>query len=121
MESPDKPLAGRVAVVTGASRGLGLACARALEAGGARLALFARDADALCTAADSLGARAYPVDLADRAAAEVALGDCLADLGRIDVLVNNAAVQGRIGPFVAEGGDGWEDVFRVNLFAPVWL
>ncbi|AMV24147.1 3-oxoacyl-[acyl-carrier-protein] reductase FabG [Gemmata sp. SH-PL17] len=121
-----KPLADRVAVVTGASRGLGLALARALAANGARLGLLARDAGALQQAADAVRAegseaRAYPVDLTDRAGTEAAVASCLSDFGRVDVLVNNAAVQGTIGPFVAEGGDGWEDVFRVNLLAPVWL
>ncbi len=121
-----KPLADRVAVVTGASRGLGLALARALAANGARLGLLARDAGALQQAADAVRAegseaRVYPVDLTDRAGTEAAIASCLSDFGRVDVLVNNAAVQGAIGPFVAEGGDGWEDVFRVNLLAPVWL
>ncbi|MBP3959808.1 SDR family oxidoreductase [Gemmata sp. G18] len=121
-----KPLAGRVAVVTGASRGLGSALARALAANGARLGLLARDAGALQQAADAVRAegseaRIYPVDLTDRAGTGAAIASCLSDFGRIDVLVNNAAVQGTIGPFVAEGGGGWEDVFRVNLLAPVWL
>ena len=121
-----KPLAGRVAVVTGASRGLGSALARALAASGARLGLLARDAGALQQAADAVRAegseaRIYPVDLTDRAGTGAAIASCLSDFGGIDVLVNNAAVQGTIGPFVAEGGDGWDDVFRVNLLAPVWL
>ncbi len=121
-----KPLADRVAVVTGASRGLGLALARALAANGARLGLLARDAGALQQAADAVRAegseaRVYPVDLTDRAGTEAAIASCLSDFVRVDVLVNNAAVQGAIGPFTAEGGDGWEDVFRVNLLAPVWL
>ena len=92
------PLAGRVALVTGASRGIGLATARALAAAGADVALVARTAAALDAAArelaDAHGTRALPLpcDLRDPAAAARAAADATARLGPPDVLVSNAGV-----------------------------
>ena len=93
----DLQLAGTVAVVGGASRGLGLACARALAREGARVALVARDAAALREAAATLQreggtAQAFPCDLLDRAAVAAIPAAVRAGLGSPDVLVLNAAV-----------------------------
>lgn len=116
------PLADSVAVVTGASRGFGRAIAGALASAGARIALVARESDELrATEAELPDSHAIPADLAHPEGADRAAHACLNHFGRIDVLVNNAAIQGAIGPFVSEGGTDWEAVFRVNLFAPVRL
>jgi NADP-dependent 3-hydroxy acid dehydrogenase YdfG len=83
------PLAGRTAVVTGGSRGIGRAVAELLAANGARLTLLARDVDALGRVAGDLDARAIPCDVANDAdidRALVAIGDAP------DILVNNAGL-----------------------------
>jgi NADP-dependent 3-hydroxy acid dehydrogenase YdfG len=83
------PLAGRTAVVTGGSRGIGRAVAELLAANGARLTLLARDADALDRVAGELDARAIPCDVANDADIDRAL-DAIGDAP--DILVNNAGL-----------------------------
>lgn len=85
-------LAGRTAVVTGASRGIGAACARALDDAGARVALVARNKDDLEAVAASLGNDpvVLPSDLAEEGAADALAATLVEQLGRIDILVNNA-------------------------------
>ena len=91
---PPRALAGKVALVTGASRGIGLAAARALAQAGARVALLARDAAALQEAAAPLGEAglALGADVSDPGAVRAAFGALAAAWGRLDVLVSNAAV-----------------------------
>jgi NADP-dependent 3-hydroxy acid dehydrogenase YdfG len=95
-----RALGGKVAAVTGASRGIGLATAHALAARGMRIAMLARDRETLHAAAAPLGdaAVALAVDVADPGAVQAAFADIDRRLGRLDVLVNNAgtAVLGRI-------------------------
>jgi NADP-dependent 3-hydroxy acid dehydrogenase YdfG len=86
-------LRGRSAVVTGASRGIGLECARALYEGGARVVLIARHAEALTKVARELGVRAVAVacDMSDPESVEGALADVRTTIGGApDLLVNNA-------------------------------
>jgi NAD(P)-dependent dehydrogenase (short-subunit alcohol dehydrogenase family) len=116
----------RTALVTGASRGLGLALARRLAADGWRLVIDARGDEALSRAADELShlavVRAVPGDLADPAhrAALVAAAE---ELGRLDLLVNNASVLGPSPqPTLAEYPiDVLRDVYEVNVVAPLAL
>lgn len=84
-------LAGRLALVTGASRGIGLASARALAGAGARVIMMARNADVLHAAAADIGdaAIAMPCDVADVAAMERAMARLETDVGEPDLLVNN--------------------------------
>ncbi|MDX6657381.1 MAG: hypothetical protein QOH62_2174 [Solirubrobacteraceae bacterium] len=109
------------AIITGASRGLGQALARALDAGGWRLVLDARGGEALERAADDLGdAVALPGDVSDPGHRRALLA--LAG-PRIDLLVNNASILGPSPqPGVAEIPlDAFEEVHRVNVLAPLAL
>lgn len=92
----DTDMTGKVAVVTGASRGIGAAVARAFREAGARVALVARDAEALDWVADGLGATngdalAIPADVSDPAAVAAMVDRVLAQFGRLDFACNNAA------------------------------
>jgi NAD(P)-dependent dehydrogenase (short-subunit alcohol dehydrogenase family) len=123
--SPVLPLAGRVAVVTGASSGLGQATAERLAKDGAEVALLARSADDLISTQTRITAQggtalALPTDLADAPATEVVVARVAAELGRIDVLVNAAATDVP-GPVEALDRRGWDRVIAVNLTAPFLL
>jgi NAD(P)-dependent dehydrogenase (short-subunit alcohol dehydrogenase family) len=87
-------LEGRKVLVTGASRGIGAACAAALGAAGARVAVAARDAERLKVVADQIGPTAVglPTDLSRRGAAATLVTEATEALGGLDVLVNNAGV-----------------------------
>lgn len=105
-------LNGKHAVVTGASRGIGLAIARALRTHGARVTLVARDADALASAAaelgDDTGWRA--VDVTDAASVTKAF----TQVGAVDILVNNAG-QAASAPFGRTNAALWQRMLDVNL------
>ena len=88
-------LAGRVALVTGASRGLGLAMARALLQQGATVYINARGEDELRKAAAEIGAEPCPFDVTDAAISRAALETIESRHGHLDILVNNAGIQHR--------------------------
>jgi meso-butanediol dehydrogenase/(S,S)-butanediol dehydrogenase/diacetyl reductase len=95
-EAGNGSLQGRVAVVTGASMGIGVAIARRLVAEGAHVALLARSVDKLDLLAGELGAAAtaVPCDVGDPASVRVAFAQIEARYGRVDLLVNNAGIIG---------------------------
>src|SRR4051812_21747754 len=109
-------LSGTVALVTGASSGIGRATARRLAAEGASVALVARRADRIEELAGELGDRALPIeaDVTDRAAAEGAVQRTVDELGRLDVLVNNAGVM-LLGPIQNAPVEEWERMVEVNV------
>lgn len=118
-------LTGRVALVAGASRGLGLLIARELAARGARVAICARDADELERARADLAARgaevvALPCDVGDRAQVVHLVQRVTADLGPVDVLVNVAGVI-QVGPFETLPDDALEQAMQVMFWGPVNL
>ena len=86
-----KPLAGKIALVTGAGRGIGAATARKLTAEGARVIVNDLDADeAAAVAAELPGAIAAPVDLTDVDAGTYLVNTAIDELGGLDIVVNNA-------------------------------
>src|SRR5690606_34298340 len=90
-------LAGKVALVTGGSRGIGRSIAAHLAEGGARIAVVARDAERAAAQANELagdGHRGYGCDVADGAAVDALVRQVEAELGSLDILVNNAGVTG---------------------------
>jgi len=107
-------LAGRVALVTGASRGLGFAMAKALAENGATVIVNARSADELAAAAARIGAEALAFDVTDAKAARAALEDIVARHGRLDILVNNAGIQHRR-PITDWEDEDFDRVIAVNL------
>lgn len=115
-----EPLTRRVAIVTGASRGIGLAVAQALSAAGARVAMLARSADALRDAAGPLGALAVPCDVADETAAVAAVGLVARELGPADILVNNAGLF-LLAPVESQSIAELRATLDINLVAPFVL
>jgi short-subunit dehydrogenase len=112
-------LTGRRVLITGASRGLGRELALGFAAAGARLALVARDREALDDLAATHGGHSYPTDLTDRDALRGLLDRVEAD-GPVDILVNNAGDE-RVGPFAELDADGLEFVVRLNALAAAEL
>lgn len=112
----------KTALITGASRGLGLALARSLASDGWRLILTARGADALEPVADRLGAAALAGDVTDPAHRD-RLARAVRDHGGLDLLVNNASGLGAVPlpPLAGYPLDTFEDLFRTNVLAPLAL
>jgi NAD(P)-dependent dehydrogenase (short-subunit alcohol dehydrogenase family) len=114
-------LEGRVAIVTGASAGLGARFARVLGAAGARVVVAARRADRLEALAEELpDAHPVPCDLAEDGAPAALVAATLAHYNRVDILVNNAGVSAPT-PAFDEDTSKFTATLRVNLVAPFEL
>jgi NAD(P)-dependent dehydrogenase (short-subunit alcohol dehydrogenase family) len=119
---PQHRLKDRIALITGASRGIGRAVALAFAREGAHVLLLSRDLSALGLVDDAIRqlggiASLIPLDLADGAKID-ALGPSLYErFGRLDVLVGNAAILGRLSPLTHIPSEHWERAFAVNVTA----
>jgi gluconate 5-dehydrogenase len=109
-------LTGRLALVTGSSRGIGRAIAQGYVAAGARVVINGRDASAVDAAVAALGrsAVAMPFDVTDSAAVEAAVARIEKDIGPIDIVVNNAGMTRRF-PFVDFPEADWRQIIATNL------
>jgi NAD(P)-dependent dehydrogenase (short-subunit alcohol dehydrogenase family) len=103
----------KTVLITGASRGIGAATALAFAASGARVVLLARDAAAVGALAGSIGpaARGLACDVQDLPA----LCAVVAEIGRVDVLVNNAAILGPMAPVTETDPEAWAATIAINL------
>ncbi|WP_448623658.1 SDR family NAD(P)-dependent oxidoreductase [Geodermatophilus sp. URMC 64] len=125
MTDPSRPLSGRVALVTGASSGIGEATALVLADAGAAVAIGARRRDRLDDLAARLrdkGARVLPLalDVTDEQACADAVGQTRAELGGLDVLVNNAGVM-LLGTIVGADPEDWRRMISTNVFGVMYM
>jgi 3-oxoacyl-[acyl-carrier protein] reductase len=114
------PLAGQVAVITGAGRGIGAAIARALAVLGATSVLCGRTRAALDSTAKSIAeaggkAEAVACDVTSLPSVEAAARQVEASFGRADILVNNAGIGGFGGPLHLLAPDAWDQILNTNL------
>jgi NAD(P)-dependent dehydrogenase (short-subunit alcohol dehydrogenase family) len=117
-------LAGKVVLITGGSRGLGLVLARSLAAKGARLALCARSADKLELVRQQLekeGAEVLglPADVREREQVQAMIRDVIDHYGRLDVLINNAGII-QVGPQETMDVEAYEEAMKTNFWAPLY-
>lgn len=122
--STSLPLSGQVAIVTGASSGIGAATASALADAGASVVLAARRRDRIQALADGIVGRggtalAVPTDVADEAQASAMVQRAQEEYGRVDILVNNAGVM-HLGPVADADTDDWRAMIDVNLYGALY-
>jgi len=119
-------LAGKKALVTGASRGIGEVIAVAFAEAGADVALAARGAEGLAATAKRVrdaGREAVeiPADLTSQEAAAAVVAEAIGKLGQLDVVVNNAGGSNFVVPFLDMRLSGWEKLLRLNLDTTMWI
>lgn len=114
-------LNGKVALVTGSTRGIGLAIARALRVQGAQVVISSEDGDDCARVGRDLGTLAIPADVADDAQLAALVDGTIAHHGGLDILVCNAGITGRAGPFATIDMADYARVMAINLRSQVVL
>ena len=116
-------LENKVAIVTGASRGIGEAIARCFAANGAKVVVASRKIDGLEAVAASIGASAFAVAAHTGKEADCAalVDAAVKKFGKVDILVNNAATNPHFGPLVDADEGAWDKTFEVNLKGYYWM
>src|SRR5918999_480297 len=107
-------LEGTVALVTGASSGIGEATARTLARAGAKVAIAARRKDRLEALGKEIDGLVIEADISDREQATETVGRTVAELGRLDTVVNNGGVM-LLGPAADAALDDWERMVDINV------
>ena len=115
-------LENKVAIVTGASRGLGMAAARSLAAEGCKILAAARSVEDLQNFESELpdSIRACPCDMTDIDAVRSLPARAVEEFGRLDIVVNNAGIA-PAGLFLDQDDRIWDEVFAINVTAPAML
>jgi 3-oxoacyl-[acyl-carrier protein] reductase len=116
----DLGLGGKACIVTGATRGIGLATARMLHAEGARVLLVSRDADELAHVSAGIGGELLAADVTDPADAERIVATCAERFGAVDVLVNNAGTS-FVRPLEELTDDDWQLQWDLHVMGPMRL
>ena len=114
-----KALQDTVALVTGASSGIGEATARALAEQGATVAVAARRKDRLDALAAEIGGLSVEADVTDREQAVAAVERAASDLGRLDIVINNAGVM-LLGPIEGAPTDEWRRMIDANVYGVLY-
>ncbi|MFE2998894.1 SDR family oxidoreductase [Nocardia sp. NPDC059246] len=114
-------LTGRTAIVTGASRGIGLAAAQAIAAAGGNVVVTSRGQESADAAAAGIGGNAigFAARAADEDDARCCIDAALERFGSVDILVNNAATNPAYGPVCDQDYARFAKTFEVNLWAPI--
>jgi len=116
-------LENKVAIVTGASRGIGEAVARTFAAHGAKVVLAARKIEGLTAVAASIGPNAHAVaaHTGKESDCKALVEQAIAKFGKVDVLVNNAATNPYFGPILDIEEPAWDKTFEVNVKGYFWM
>src|SRR5947209_8038747 len=120
--NPTFSLEDRVAIVTGASRGIGAAVARSFVRAGAKVVLASRKLESLQQLAEELGPSAHPfaVHTGKEADCIALMREAVRRFGKADVLVNNAGTNPYFGPLLEVENAAWDKTFEVNLKGYFW-